>query len=462
MGMHREDSEQRPRCAENKRLGSERLAHNARAEQDGEVVDALRRGRPVFLSNSRLTPIADVLPSLAVERRDMDAVADRLTRWAPALAELFPELRSSAGIIESPLISLPSASSIVGVELAGRALIKADHSLPVAGSIKARGGIYEVLHHAEKVGVVAGLIEPGGDPLALITEEARACFSGFRVGVGSTGNLGLSIGVMASALGFATTVHVSSDAKEWKKVRLRRHGVEVVEHPGDYATAVAAGRNEMSRDRRAHFVDDENSTDLLLGYSVAALHLQKQLQDCDAKIDEQRPLFVYLPCGVGGAPGGITWGLKHVYGDAVHCFFAEPVASPAFLVRMLSDKPQSVYDYGLDNKTEADGLAVAQASEFVFGLVERLASGFYTVADAELFEVLVRLEQAIGQRIEPSAAAGFLGPARMNGEKYLRDLHGQRIDPASVTHLFWTTGGLFAPEEEYRQFYDRGVALLQR
>ncbi|CAM5187425.1 D-serine dehydratase [Castellaniella defragrans] len=430
-------------------------------ERGGAAVAAVRGGQPTFWPNPLLSRAADVLAALPVRRSELDAAEDRLARWAPALAIWFPELKASAGLIESPLIPVLSASSVVGVDLPGKALIKADHALPVAGSIKARGGIHEVLAYAEKVAIADGLIPPGGDLRRLTMPEARAHFARFRIGVGSTGNLGLSIGIMASALGFKTTVHMSSDAKEWKKARLRNRGVEVVEHPGDYAKAVAAGRDQMSGDPHAHFVDDENSLALFLGYAVAARRLQKQLDGLGLTVDARHPLFVYLPCGVGGAPGGITWGLKQVYGDAVQCFFAEPVASPAFLVRMLSGEPRSVYDYGLDNRTEADGLAVAQASELVFSLVERLVSGLFTVADSELFKTLVRLERETRLRIEPSAAAGLLGPARMLDQRGMRSLGGLPVDPASVTHLFWTTGGAFVPDEEYRRFHDRGAALLR-
>lgn len=422
-----------------------------------ELTQRLQARQPLLWLNPALAPakraLADIAATHAIGLADIEAADALLRRWGPALVRLFPELTASAGVIESPLIELADARPITGVEVKGRSLIKADHALPVAGSIKARGGIYEVLAHAEQLAIKHGLIAPGGDPLELISGKARELFAQHTVAVGSTGNLGLSIGVMASVLGFHAVVHMSHDAKQWKKDRLRKRGVEVVEHTGDYATAVAAGRAAAAESDRSYFVDDENSRNLFLGYAVAALRLKSQLAELDITVDADHPLVAYLPCGVGGAPGGITFGLKHVFGDAAHCYFAEPCASPAMLVRLASSTgPKSVYDIGLDNRTEADGLAVGEASELVYQLVRELVSGVYTVADDALFTTLARLRQTSGIEIEPSAAACFAGTRLLDTMV--------RNDPRA-THVFWTTGGSFVPAEEYEMFYQRGCELLE-
>jgi D-serine dehydratase len=278
--------------------------------------------------------------------------------------------------------------------------------------------------------------------------------------VGSTGNLGLSIGIMAAALGFNTIVHMSSDAKEWKKARLRKRGVEVVEHTGDFGAAVAAGRSDAMKSERAYFVDDENSPDLFLGYSVAALRLARQLNEAGVVVDEAHPLFVYVPCGVGGAPGGISFGLRQLFGDSVHVFFAEPVASPCMLVRLAlgGGKPLSVRDIGLDNKTEADGLAVAQCSEFIAEIITPIVSGIFTVPDEQLLSDLYVLNATEELKVEPSATAGFQGPNWLLrsdvGRQYLEAHHISR--PEKSTHVLWTTGGSFVPDEEFQKFYERG------
>lgn len=429
---------------------------------------ALRAARPVLWTRpDQAAPAAAAPYGMA----DVRAAHDRFVRFAPLLAQLFPELEAAGGVIESPLLAAPAMQAALGLpDTAGRLWLKADHALPVAGSIKARGGIHEVLEFTENLALAQGLIAPGDDYRQLGTPAARACFAQYQVAVGSTGNLGLSIGVIASALGFRAAVHMSADAKEWKKARLRARGVEVVEHPGDYEKAVAAGRRQVQADPRGYFVDDERSASLFLGYAAAALTLRDQIAQAGLVVDAEHPLFVYLPCGVGGAPGGIAFGLSLLFGAHAHCFFAEPVQSPCFLLRMLAGHgqlpgvpvPPSVYDIGLTNQTEADGLAVPRASDLAYGAVGHLLAGVYTVADDTLYGDLARLHDSEGLRIEPSAAAGFSGPRHLlgsvAGQQWLR-ARGLLPHLPRATHLAWTTGGLYVPAEAYDRFLSRGQRL---
>ena len=377
---------------------------------------------------------------------DMQAAQDRFQRFAPLLAQRFPELATSHGQIESVLTHVPAMQQALGLSAThGQLWVKADHSLPVAGSIKARGGFHEVLEWAEQLALEHGVLAAGGDYRTLAQATARTLFARHQVAVGSTGNLGMAIGVMAAALGFRAVVHMSTDAKEWKKERLRQHGVEVVEHTGDYEQAVAQGRQLAAADPLCHFVDDERSVSLFVGYSAAALHLHDQLQAQGVVVDADHPLLVYLPCGVGGAPSGIAWGLHQLYGEHVHCFFAEPVQSPCFLVQMLAAPGghPSVYDFGLTNQTQADGLAIPRASLLAAQAMRPILAGVFTVQDQTMFDHLALLHASEGMRIEPSAAAGFSGPLH---------LRNHALAQAGANHVVWTTGGLLVPEAQFQEF----------
>lgn len=419
--------------------------------------------------NPDLRPASDALAQADISLADVEDAQARLARFAPLLVRLFPELAAAQGLIESALLPVSAQQAEQLLDLParqawGRLLVKADHDLPVAGSIKARGGIYEVLAYTERLALQHGLIQADGDYATLADAPARRVFERHTVSVGSTGNLGMSIGIMAAALGFKATVHMSAEAKQWKKDKLRSHGVQVIEHAGDYAAAVHTGRQAAQRDPLSHFVDDERSLTLFLGYSVAALRLRAQLAAQGIAADADHPLFVYLPCGVGGAPAGITFGLKQVFGDAVHCWFVEPTAAACFLTRMRHpDRPGiSVYDAGMDNVTQADGLAVPVASELAYAQMRHLLSGVATAADATLFADLAALHDTAGLQVEPSAAAALSGPRMLltepAGVAYLRaHVPGERL--ACATHIVWSTGGRFVPRDEFEGFLARGRSV---
>ncbi|EGT3590519.1 D-serine ammonia-lyase [Proteus sp. G4445] len=419
--------------------------------------------KEVVWFNPNVTSTDQGLPYVGLTQNDvMDAQA-RLQRFAPYLMKAFPETASTEGIIESAVVDIPQMKEALekryNTLIEGQLRLKKDSHLPISGSIKARGGIYEVLTHAEKLAIEAGLLTTEDNYEKLFSDEFRKFFSQYSIAVGSTGNLGMSIGIMSAKLGFSVSVHMSADARQWKKDKLRAHGVNVVEYEQDYSIAVAQGRKEAEKNPRCFFIDDENSKTLFLGYAVAGLRLKHQFETLNIPVDSEHPLFVYLPCGVGGGPGGVAFGLKLAFGDAVHCLFAEPTHSPCMLLGVYTQLHDgiSVQEVGIDNITAADGLAVGRASGFVGRAMERLIDGYYTIDDQELYNLLSLLNKEEGIQLEPSALAGMTGAIHVSQAKdYLQGLSLDSQKMHNATHLVWATGGGMVPTDEMQKYLAQG------
>lgn len=421
----------------------------AKDPQLKEVLDL----KPTLWINKKLQEDSKAWENMDLSMEDIKDAEARLNRFAPMLMEVFPETRKNKGIIESELRAIPKMKDLLLKDhsINGDLYLKMDSHLAVAGSVKARGGIYEVLTHAEKLALDEGLIELDSDYRILASDKAREFFSQYTIQVGSTGNLGLSIGIASATLGFKVIVHMSSDARQWKKDLLREKGVTVKEYESDYSEAVIQGRAESDKDPYSYFVDDENSVTLFMGYAVAALRLERQLKEQDIMVDKDHPLFVYIPCGVGGAPGGVTFGLKKLFGDSAHVFFVEPTHAPSVLLGMATDLHHdiSVQDVGIDGKTDADGLAVGRPSGFVGKTMETILSGIFTIEDSALYDYMRQLNNSEEVQIEPSACAAFEGPAKLlayqQGKDYIEKHNlGDKLD--NITHIAWATGGNLVPQ----------------
>lgn len=420
------------------------------------LIDDMKRLSEVCWRNPSCKSCDEAKNTCGFSLDDIKDAEGRLRRFAPFIKAAFPEAKDTDGIIESELREIPlmkkALSEESGTALQGGLFLKLDSHLPVAGSVKARGGVYEILKLAEDIAISKGMIASDSDYSVFASDKFKKIFSEYSVAVGSTGNLGLSIGIISARLGFNVSVHMSSDAKRWKKEMLRSHGVNVIEYTSDYSEAVKRGREDSEKNSMCHFVDDENSRTLFLGYSTAALRLKEQLKEKNITVDSDNPLFVYLPCGVGGAPGGIAFGLKAVFGDAVHCFFSEPVKAPCMLLGLLTGLHNeiSVKDIGIDGITEADGLAVGRASGFVGRLIEPFLDGCFTVTDERMLKHLRMLSQTEKINLEPSALAGMQGIVLANTKSELSSL----LKNKNATHIVWATGGGMVPECEMKKYLE--------
>lgn len=412
--------------------------------QQDPVFKQLQRAEETFWRNPHYTHFAQAKCDTHLNLNDILEAEARLQRFAPYFQAAFPETIATHGIIESPLYHLEKMQNALACT--GQLWLKADNELPISGSIKARGGIYEVLQFAEKLALENKIIKPNDNYALLNNTTAKALFSRYTVAVGSTGNLGMAIGIMAAKLGFQAAVHMSADAKTWKKQLLRSHGVQVFEYSGDYSLAVKQGREQIQAAPHGYFVDDEHSQHLFLGYAVAGLRLKRQFDALGIAINATQPLYVYLPCGVGGAPCGVAFGLKWAFGDDVHCVFAEPTQSPCMMLGVMTGLHDGicVQDIGLTNQTLADGLAVGRASGFAGRALQRAIHSFYTVEDKRLFEFLKQVYTLEHRRLEPSACAGFAGIALIQA--------AENVNLNNAIHLVWATGGHLMPDEIFADY----------
>lgn len=328
------------------------------------------------------------LAALSLTRTDVDDAEARLERFAPFIKKVFPETAADRGLIESPLTEIENMRAWLneneGAQLAGKLFLKRDSDLPVAGSVKARGGCYAVLKHTEDLALANRLVE---------TRD-------------------------------------------------------------DYSYAVQKGRERAAEDPRSYFIDDENSVDLFLGYAVAARRLKAQLAEQNIAVDEEHPLLVYIPCGVGGAPGGICFGLKQEFGDAAHVYFAEPVEAPCMLLGLASGLQNAicVQDIGLTGRTAADGLAVSRPSGFVGETVKEMVGGGFTVSDEHLFTDLHALHETERLFVEPSACAGFAGAVELSKMTDYLESSGLGAHWENAAHIVWATGGALVPEGEREKY----------
>ena len=193
---------------------------------------------------------------------------------------------------------------------------------------------------------------------------------------------------------------------------------------------------------------------------MAAKRLKTQLEAQEIIVDGEHPLFVYIPCGVGGRPAVWLWPETGVRGQRT-LLFLEPVEAPCMLAGMASGLHNdiSVRDIGLSGITHADGLAVGRPSGFVGKMMEpRLAESSPCLMQISM-NILRDLLDTEEVFLEPSACAAFAGPVMLNRYKetkeYLR-LHCLEDKMARAVHIAWATGGNLVPEpvrQEYRNTF---------
>lgn len=431
-----------------------------------EILELLKKEKEILWINPYLKDADTANKESDYSLSDIQEVEARFQRFAPFIQKMFPETKNKKGILESEITSVEQMTQWLEQQykttLPGKLFIKRDDLLAISGTVKSRGAIYEVLKHAETLALKEGLLKDIHENYEVFASgRFKSFFSNYSLAVGTTGNLGISVGAMGRALGFQVTVHMSEEAKDWKKKFLRDRDVKVIEYNTNFTEAVDTGRENSKKDPMSYFIDDEHSVDLFLGYTVGGYRMKEQLAREGITVNSEHPLFVYLPCGIGGSPSGITFGLKHAFGDHVHCFFAEPSKMPSMMVGLESQKFDQigVDELDLGGLTVADGLAVPRTSALVAKLMNHYFSGGYTLQDNHFRALLTNLYEKESIFLEPAAVAGLSGPFKLlttkTGKNYLKE-HQLENKLKNATHIAWGTGGSMVPEADREEFINEG------
>jgi D-serine dehydratase len=94
--------------------------------------------------------------------------------------------------------------------------------------------------------------------------------------------------------------------------------------------------------------------------------------------------------------------------------------------------------------------------------MREMLAGIYTAADDDLFKLLRMAWTTQRQKLEPSAAAALLGPdflLRSKEGRRFQAAHGIEEKMSRATHILWTTGGSFVPEDQFQNFLRQAEAV---
>ena len=168
------------------------------------------------------------------------------------------------------------------------------------------------------------------------------------------------MGIMRGGIGFKVRVDMCGDGGGWKKGKVGRDGVRVVEYEEDYGVGVEEGGKGGECEGKCLFIDEENWGRLLVGYWVGGEGVKGEFGEEGGMVDGDKGVFVYVGCGAGGGRGGVGSGVKVGFGDDVEWFFGEGREWGCMLLgvdRGLEDEI-CVEDIGMEKVTGGDGVGV--------------------------------------------------------------------------------------------------------
>ncbi|HWE99092.1 MAG TPA: cysteine synthase A [Caulobacteraceae bacterium] len=277
----------------------------------------------------------------------------------------------------TPLIRLRKASDATGCEILG----KAEFMNP-GQSVKDRAALF-IIRDAER----RGLLQPGG----WIVE-------------GTAGNTGIGLAMVASALGYRTTIVIPRTQSQEKKDALRLAGAKLVEvdavpysNPGNYVKFSQRLAEQMAKDEPmgAYWANQFDNV----------ANRQAHVETTGPEIWEQTggKLDGFIcAVGTGGTLAGVAQALRERKAD-IAIGLADPGGA-------------ALYDYYAHGELKAEGTSISEGigQGRITANLEGLKVDFpYRVPDDEMMRVIYELAQEEGLVMGGSTGINVAGAVRL-------------------------------------------------
>ena len=329
-------------------------------------------------------------------------------------------MKASPSVVEAigdtPLIRLNRASAATGCEIWG----KAEFMNP-GQSVKDRAALY-IIRDAER----SGALKPGG----LIVE-------------GTAGNTGIGLAMVASALGYRTTIVIPRSQSQEKKDAIRLLGAELVEvdavpyaNPDNYVRysgRLAEERNKSEPNGAIWANQFDNIANRQAHYETTGPEIWAQTE---GRVDG----FVSA-VGSGGTLAGVAMSLREKNPD-IAIALADPLGA-------------ALYSWYAQGELKAEGTSITEGigQGRVTANLEGLTVDYaYQIPDAEALEQVFDLTQHEGLCMGGSTGINVAGAIRLAKEMgpgktivtILCD-HGSRYQSKLFNPAFLSEHGLPVP-----------------
>ncbi|MBA7465558.1 pyridoxal-phosphate dependent enzyme [archaeon] len=276
---------------------------------------------------------------------------------------------------ETPLDGSPFLGDLCG----GEVRLKLENQ-QLTGSFKARGALNRILK--------------------LTPEERRR-----GVVTASSGNHAQGVGYAARMLDMDATIVVPSETPNVKREAIRRYGVKLIVHSGDYDAAERYARKLEAEEGRV-FVSAYNDLDIVAGQGTIGLEVTEAWPEMDV---------VLVPVGGGGLISGIGCAIKGV-DSGIQVLGVQSVASP---VMYESLREGQIVELELDESI-AEGLyGGIEEGSVTFDLCRRYVDEIVLVQEETILEAMGRLLKHQHQVVEGAGAVG--AAAIMEDPKRFKD-----------------------------------------